>query len=381
MSAQRASTPRRIMFALLLSGLLLGLGAGAAGCKRSGGTAKAVDAGPVVVGPENFVVAKKGTLQTGPRIAGSLEPKLQARVRSEVSGSVLQVNVDLGQQVKPGQVLARIEDRAIRNAFESAQATVQSAQEELKVSQRQVERTQALVGGGALAERDLETALSARTAAQARLAQARAQLAQAQKQLDAATVRSPMAGVVSERAINSGDVVAPGAALFTIIDPSSMRLTASVPSEAISALQLGKPVQFRVRGYPDQSFAGEIEHIAPAADPMTRQITVLVSIPNRGGKLIAGLFADGRIATESRQGISVPLTALDTRGGTPRVVRVKDGRAEQVEVKVGLRDDQAERVELISGVNPGDVLLVGAARDLAPGTPVTLSGAAPPRQG
>jgi len=91
---------------------------------------------------------------------------------------------------------------------------------------------------------------------------------------------------------------------------------------------------------------------------------------------VAGLFAEGRVTSERRQAIVVPATAVDTNGQSPWVLRLRDGKAERVPVRVGVRDDRSERIEILSGVAAGDVLLSGAARAITPGTPVTLTGAA-----
>ena len=111
-----------------------------------------------------------------------------------------------------------------------------------------------------------------------------------------------MAGVVSKRAVNAGDVATMGTELYTIIDPSSMRLEAAVPSEQIGAVRVGAPVSFEVRGYPDQTFEGRVERISPAADAATRQVPIFVQIPNASGRLVAGLFAEGRVTREERTG-------------------------------------------------------------------------------
>lgn len=345
------------------------------GCGR-GGDAKAAqkDGGPTIVGAESAYKVEKQQISTGPRISGSLEAKKLAVLRAETAGSVTEVKAELGDAVKAGQVLARIEDTALRDAFSSAQSGLVSAEQEASLSQKQLERTQSLVKAGALSARDLELAQSAATSATARLSDARARAAASKKQLDAATVQAPFAGVVSQRAVNQGDVVAPGAPLFSVIDPSSMRLSASFPSDEVGLISVGKEVQFEVRGYPNQTFTGQIERIAPAADPATRQIPVLVSIPNEGGRLIAGLFAEGRVAVQSRDTLVVPFAAIDTEGSEPHVLRVKDGKTEAVKVKLGLRDERSERAEVLAGLNPGDVVLTGAARTLAPGTPVELGG-------
>jgi hypothetical protein len=101
-----------------------------------------------------------------------------------------------------------------------------------------------------------------------------------------------------------------------------------------------------------------------------------VAIPNRAGQLVAGLFAEGRVTSEVRQGIVVPATAVEMNSPAPWVLRLRDGIAERVPVQVGVRDDRTERLEILSGVAVGDVLLTGAAHAVTPGTPVTVAPAA-----
>jgi RND family efflux transporter MFP subunit len=330
----------------------------------------------VSVGPESVVTVERTEIRTGPLLSGELRAAREATVRAKMSGSVLDVTVVEGQAVQRGAVIARIEARPLQDAFASSQSAIRSAEQALAVAEREAERTATLVKGGALAERDLELARTSVAGAQAQLADARARLASVRQQLDDAVVTAPIGGVVSGRPVNAGDVVSPGTPLATIIDPSSMRFEASVQSEALAALKVGTPVEFQVRGYPGQVFKGRIERIAPTADPVTRQVTVFVAIPNTAGQLVAGLFAEGRVTSEVRQGIVVPATAVEMNGPAPWVLRLRDGRAERVPVQVGVRDDRTERLEILSGLAVGDVLLTGAAHAVTPGTPVTVSAAA-----
>jgi membrane fusion protein, multidrug efflux system len=180
--------------------------------------------------------------------------------------------------------------------------------------------------------------------------------------------------MIANRPVNIGDVVSVGAELFTIIDPSSMRLEASVPSDDLKHLRIGATVDFTVRGY-DQRFEGRITMIAPRADPVTRQVPIYVSIPNPGGRLVAGLFAEGRVVSQSADGLVVPLNAVNMTGSKPWVLRANGGKAERVEVGLGLEDPRTERLQVVSGLNEGDVLLRGAAQGITPGTPVALNGA------
>ncbi len=326
----------------------------------------------VEIGGEDLVVVSRGEISIGPLVSGELKAGREATVRAELGGSVLRTSFEEGQVVKQGAVLAQIEATTQRDMLASAESDVRSAENALDVARREQQRTESLVKAGALAERDVDLTRNAVTATQAQLDGARARLGNARKALADATVRSPMTGIVSRRQVNTGDVVGPGTELYSIIDPSSMRLEASVSSRDLADITIGAPVVFEVRGYPDQQFEGRIERISPTADPTTRQVPIFVSIPNKGGRLLAGLFAEGRVTKDARQALVVPESAVNTVGPSPWVAVVRGGKAERINVQLGLKDPQTERVELVSGVAEGDQLLVGGAQGITPGTPVTI---------
>ena len=148
-------------------------------------------------------------------------------------------------------------------------------------------------------------------------------------------------------------------------------------------MKRGMPVRFTVTGYPDREFEGKIERVNPVVDPATRQVRVIVTIPNASRSLVAGLFAQGQVATETRHAVVVPSSAVDRRGVRPVVVRLKQGRVEKVDVEIGLDDTVNERTEITSGLAAGDTVLMGAAQGLTPGTVARVrsaSEAATPRQ-
>jgi len=361
-------TGARMLAPLVMAVALTGCGAEAE---------KAVDepAAPssvVQIGQENVVRAVRGTIEVGPIVSGELRAQREATVRAELGGSMLQVAAEEGQAVARGALLGRIETRTLDDARRSAQSAVRSAENQLGVAQRETERTEKLVNAGALAARDLDVARNTVTTAEAQLADAKSRLASAERQLEDAVVRAPIAGIVSNRAVNAGDVVGIGDELFTIIDPSSMRLEAAVPSDDLRVLKVGVPVRFTVRGY-DQMFDGRIERIAPQADPGTRQVPIYVAIPNVGGRLVAGLFAEGRVLSQSASGVVVPTNAVNMSGAKPWVLRVNQGKTERVELTLGLRDSRTEQVEVTSGLSDGDVLLRGASQGITPGTAVQVS--------
>jgi RND family efflux transporter MFP subunit len=326
----------------------------------------------VQVGPENIAVAERDTLRTGPTISGTLQPRDAATINAQVSGSVVQTYVERGEPVKRGQLLLRIDDVAERQNFLSAQSAARSAELAEENARSDLQRDTRLYEAGAIAERDLEASKRALAAARAARADAEARLATAREQLDKTTITAPLAGIVSERPVNAGDVVQPGTPLITVIDPSSMRLEAAVPSDAVSGIEVGAPVRFTVSGYDDRAFTGRVERINPAVDPTTRQVIIYVSIPNTTSKLVAGLFAEGRVATESRLALEVPTDAVDQSGVRPMVTRIAHGRAERVPVQLGARDEATDRFEIRSGLTAGDTLLLGASQSITPGTEVRV---------
>jgi membrane fusion protein (multidrug efflux system) len=384
MSGTRSWRRAATVMGVLALGTLAACRAGKAGDARAetttgSGAAEATGKAPVPddtavvrVGPENIAIARQERIESGPAISGSLSPDREGRIRAEVSGAVLEIFVEQGQRVAAGQVLARIDDAALEDGFLSAKSGLTSAQSAADVAERELKRAQTLSAAGAIAERDLEMAVRANIGAKAGLDDASARVTAAQKQLDHARVRAPFAGIVSERQVSAGDVVGVGASLFTVVDPSSMRLEASVPAEQLDEVRPGMAVSFTVSGYSER-FTGRLTRISPVADPSTRQVKIFATIPNRRSSLVGGLFAEGRISSQSHQATTIPVSAVNVRGLRPWVLLVKSGRAERRDVDLGLRDDLTDRFEVVRGVAGGDTLLTGVAQGISAGSAVRVS--------
>lgn len=330
------------------------------------------------VGTESVYTVEPARLATGPLISGSLEAEKEATVAAEVPGAVLAAAVEEGTPVQPGTLLARIDDSALRESVLSAQSAVRSADQQVQVAKRNAERAEALLKGGAIAERDAEVARWNVTNGQAALADARSRLTYAREQLAKTAVHAPFRGVVSKKSVAPGDTVQPGTPLYTVVDPTRMRLVAHVPAEGIVGLQVGTPVDFVVAGAGSKPFTGTVQRINPVADPTTRQVEIHVALPNEGGRLVSGLYAEGRVATAVHDALAVPAAAIDRSLGTPALLRVANGRVERVPVQLGIADETSEKVEVLSGVAQGDVVLLGAARAITPGAKVIVQNEATP---
>lgn len=358
----------------------------AAGCGDPGKAADAKGAPPapqeVTLSPENVAVVEERTLSTGPQLSGTLRARREASLRAEVAGAVLQVAAETGQKVSEGQLLARIDDAALQQSLLAARSGVAAAKNALQVAEANARRARTLAEAGAAAVQQAEQAEAGLEAARAQAADAAARATLAEEQAGKARVRAPFSGVVAQRQVSLGDVVAPGAPLFTVIDPARLQFEASIPAARLGEVRPGARVDFVVTGFADQRFEGHLDRVAPAVDPTTGQVRVYVDVPNQQGKLISGLYAEGRVAATTVKGPAAPLDAVDVAATPPTVLRVTNGKVEKVAVRTGVRDEVSGAIAITSGVAPGDVLVLGSARAaLAEGAPVKLAregGAAEP---
>ena len=345
--------------------------------KNNDAAAASANANTITVGREAIAVVQRDTIESGPIVQGTLVPEREAKLRAQVGGAVLRTFVEQGERVGAGTVLAQIDDRTFKDAWLAAKAQQTSAQMSADVAARERARAQRLLKEGAISERDLENATRAELQARAGLDDAKSRYANAEEGASRTRITAPFAGVVSERVVSAGDIVAPGAPMYTVIDPSSMRLEAAVPAEQLGQVRIGAAVKFVVNGYGTRPFVGRVSRINPSADPVTRQVRIYATIPNAeragGAPLVGGLFAEGRVSSAQRLGLLVPAAAVDQRGVSTQVVRLKNGVVERVTVELGMHDKVAEMYEVRAGLSAGDTLLVGAAKGISAGAAVRVS--------
>jgi RND family efflux transporter MFP subunit len=188
-------------------------------------------------------------------------------------------------------------------------------------------------------------------------------------------VRAPLAGVISRRVVESGDRVKDGDLLFELVNTTELEFDASVPSEYAGSFEIGAPVALVGQGLPGEGVSGRVARINPAADAATRQVKVYVAVPNRAGRIVAGVFASGRVVQRQvRNVLAVPREAIRAEeGGTTYVLIVLDGRIERRDVTVGAVDDLAGLAEIASGLAGGETVVVGPAQGLRSGQPVSVT--------
>lgn len=353
--------------------LLVSLAACGGGAPEAG-SADSTAAPPIQVNAAMVATADSVLLESGPVISGTMVAEREAQLRAQVGGTVLALLVREGDQVRAGQALAVIDTTVLADQARSARLTLASAELAATTAQRNAERNTQLLAAGAVAPRDMENARDMAAQSKAMVQDARARVAAAEKQLANATLRAPFAGVVSQLSVSQGDVVQMNGAqpLAVVIDPKVLELEATVPAASLAEVVRGASVEFSVPSQPGTRIRGTVARINPAVDPATGQIRVYVRVPNDAGALAAGLFAEGRVAVQTRRALAIPLHAIDARATDPSVRRLRGGVVEQVAVTFGLRDELAERIEVTSGLMAGDTVLVGGAMSTPVGATVRI---------
>jgi RND family efflux transporter MFP subunit len=219
----------------------------------------------------------------------------------------------------------------------------------------------------------LDDAEGRRNGAQSDVESAKARVVAARQQMQRTEVRAPFDGVVTERKVSPGDTAQVGKELLKVIDPTSMRFEAMVSAEHVGSVKAGQAVRFRVNGYGDEEFTGRVRRVNPAANPTTRQVEVLVDFAGGKQPKLAGLYAEGRLETDSHVSLTVPATAVLRDGDKVSAFRVKENRLQKVALALGERDPRTGDLVVASGLAEGDRILRYANTSLKDGQPVKPS--------
>ncbi|MCB1608578.1 MAG: efflux RND transporter periplasmic adaptor subunit [Xanthomonadales bacterium] len=339
----------------------------------------AAEPAPILLVPADLLNASQESLSEGPVISGSLQPELKAELRAEVAGVVLAVLKDNGDIVNKGEVLVRLDPTTIRGQLLSAQESERAAKLALDQAERQYQRMQQLVSKGLVAAETVEGAEAKRNQSQSELASARARVVDARQQLEKTEVRAPFDGVIGARTVSAGDTAQLGMQLLSVLDVTSMRFEGMIAADQVGRVKPGAAVQFRVNGYPGQTFEGHVQRLNPVANEATRQVQVLVSLPESGAPEVAGLYAEGRIEAASRDAIMLPESALVRDGDAAFVWQFKQGRTLRVAVQLGERDPRLGKIEIAQGLSAGDQILRHPMGALADGGAAQIEQSAAPQ--
>lgn len=356
---------------------LIACGGGAAAPK-----AEAAAPAPAPVVDVAAVTAQSGTIEAALELSGNLAPQARVGVKPRVPGAIEKLLVDIGTPVREGQTIATIDRREIdaqadaaAAAVAVAKAGVDAADAALGNAATELERAKNLFDKGALPRQRLDAADTANKAAAAQRELARASLAQAEAAQRRArevqrdtTLTAPVSGHVVERNYDPGAI--PGdAPVVVIADLRTLKLEAGVSELDAGRLKLGMPADVVVQARSGEHYKGQLAAMAPEVNERNRHFKVEIRVPNGDAALLSGMYATARIVTASATaGVIIPREAVTTRAGRRIALVVTGDTVKSVDVTEGLTDGQ--RVQIVAGLKPGDLVVADARRQFAEGARV-----------
>ena len=325
----------------------------------------------VSLASEDVATVRRAPIEESVPLTGDLRPIETVDVRARIEGDLTGVYVREGAHVREGQLLAQFEATEQESARQSANASRAAAQSALSTAEWNLEQARELLKAGAVPERDVRAAEQAVASARAQLAAADAQVRAASSETRDTRVLAPTTGTVERRFIESGEHVARGAQLFTLVRTDALELAATVPARYASNVRAGLITRFNADG---RAIEGRVVRVSPTIDPATRSITVYVQVPNPSGALKGGTFVSGRIVGRTvPEALVVPGAAVrQHEGGSPYVYAIEGETVAQKTVQVGIVDDATGVAEILSGLEEGARVIVGNVGTLGRGMKVRV---------
>jgi HlyD family secretion protein len=346
-------------------------------------------------------------------LSGTLLSPDQAKISSEVAGIIREVRVQLGTEVKAGDVLVRLEPLELQLALDRAESALRQVEAQLGIDRSQdkqppadeqvasvrqaianrddarsaFERAQQLNGRGLLTRADRDTAdtrlkvseanyqaaLDAVHSLKASLQDRRASFELAQKKLADAVIKAPVAGSVSERLVQPGEFIRENTPVATIVQMTPLKLKTAIQEKYASLIRPGQMIEFDVEAFLNRKFKGRIAYVSPAVDQMTRTFAVEALVDNDDRQLKPGFFAKGVVMTRvDDEVMAVSDDAISTLAGVSTVYVIDGGKARQQQIVTGTR--QNKLVEVTSGLHGNETLAITNLSQLATGVSVQTGG-------
>ncbi|HSR69954.1 MAG TPA: efflux RND transporter periplasmic adaptor subunit [Acidobacteriota bacterium] len=316
----------------------------------------------------------------------TLEPIREVVVVARLGALVTAILVEEGDRVREGQLLARLDDREIRNEHEQAriavdQAEIRARQAEVQAEQSQsnLQRSERLRSQKLISQQDYDQAsLSARTerlayeVARQEYEAAQARLEAAELQLEYTTIESSISGVVTERMIDVGDRLSANQEVFRVEDFTPMWARVFIPERDLKRVGLGQRALIEIEAFPEESFTAAVKMINPRVDAQSGTVKVTLEVAASRGLLRPGMFGVVKIPTETRRDVLVvPKKAIVREREENRVFVIQEnGTVSKRTVELGLTEE--DRVEVLSGVSEGDAVVTVGQESLNDGYPVKI---------
>jgi RND family efflux transporter MFP subunit len=376
-AADRASQPklgRWMVFVLLLTAIALTAGLAPRWLHRR---ALADDTKELSVPTVNIVMAAPGVTLSGMLLPAEVRPYVEAPIYARASGYVTNWLVDIGAQVKAGQLLAVIDTPEVDQELEAAKAGLVQSQAALALAKVTADRWAELLKTSSVSEQENAEKAADLQLKQANVDAAKATLQRFQDLKEFCRVTAPFPGTITARDIDVGDLISPGKELFRLSDTHTLRVFVRVPQSGTPGLAVGARANIIVPEMPGRKFPATVVRTAGAIDVTSRTLLVELDVDNAKGEIIAGSYAQVSFDDINPNPLLVlPSNTLLFRAEGPQVgVVLPDGRVELRTVLLGR--DLGANIEILSGVTANDHVIINPSDSLVSGAHVRMADASP----
>ena len=363
--------------------LLLLLAVALAGCEKAGHqTAHESESAPVIR-PVRAMTVEPMSFRMGNSVAGTIEARADADLGFRIAGKLIERKVDVGDQVKAGDRLARLDDQDQRNALRSAEAALASARADLVQARNEEARKKELLANGNTSQALYDAALLEMRTADAKRVAAEAALQSARDRVGYTELLADRDGVVTAVGAEPGQVVEAGGMVVRVAQPQEREAVFNIPEAGIRAAPRDPVIEVALAGAPDIVATGHVREVSPQADPVTRTHTVRIALNDPPDALRLGATVTGRLKQPPSPVVEVPETALLTTTGTDgarqMAVWIVDPKDRTVRHRpVTLRDPGTDGplpdgpVIVTEGLSQGDIVVTAGVHSLSDGQRVRL---------
>ncbi len=353
--------------------------------------------------PVEFATAKRATMAEQILVVGNLIGAATIEVVPRANGRLQVVDVKLGDPVRKGQIIARVEDFEVREqvrgaeaAYAVAQASIRQRQADLKLAQNNLDRSRSLYERQLLPQQTFDDVDARHQAAVAQLQLAEAQFEASKARLEELKIAltntqivAPVDGFVGKRYLDPGAFASTNAPVASVVDIRTVRMVANLVERDMRRVPVGTAANVEVDAYPGETFKGRVSRVAPVFDPATRTAEIEIEVPNDGYRLKPGMYSRVQLTISTRgDAITVPRNALvDLAGRTGVFVAAAADKTEGtrggggpdaltarfIPVEVGIRDGEA--IEILNGIDDGARIVTTGASALKDGDRIVAANA------
>jgi RND family efflux transporter MFP subunit len=382
-SGLRGGPPRRsrrgpVIAAIAVVALIVGVYAGIRG-RVNAETSLARTTEAAALPTVNIVHPLEGAPNEEVVLPGSTQAYTDTPIYARTSGYLKRWTYDIGAHVRQGDLLAEIDTPEVDEQLRQARADLATAEANMRLAEITSKRNEALLKSRSVATQDRDNAFAAYEASRAIVASKEADVARLERMQSYEKVYAPFDGIITARNTDTGALINAGAGsaaqeLFHLSSIDKIRVFVAVPESYSRAAHPGAAAAVTLDEYPGVSFHGTLVRTSNAIDPASRTLRVEVDVDNPDGKLLPGAYAFVHLSlTREIRSVTVPANTLMFRKEGLRVAVVRDGRADLVPVVIGR--DYGDKVEIVSGLEPSDQVILDPSDSLLSGTAVHLADA------